>query len=50
MLKTIIVMCIAFGAYQANIALFGIDQLQDASTGDQDTPAYSFVPPKAHIS
>ncbi len=29
-----IVMCIAFGAYQANIVLFGIDQLQDASTDE----------------
>ncbi len=30
----LIILCIAFGAYQANIVLFGIDQLQDASTDE----------------
>ncbi len=30
----LIIICIAFGGYQANIVLFGIDQLQDASTDE----------------
>ena len=30
----LIVMCINFGGYQANAVLFGIDQLQDASTDE----------------
>ncbi len=30
----LILICIAFGGYQANIVLFGIDQLQDASTDE----------------
>ena len=30
----LIIICIAFGSYQANIVLFGIDQLQDASTDE----------------
>ncbi len=29
-----IIICIAFGGYQANIVLFGIDQLQDISTDE----------------
>ena len=30
----LLMICIAFGAYQANIVLFGTDQLQDASTDE----------------
>ena len=30
----LIVMCLSFGGYQANAVLFGIDQLQDASTDE----------------
>ena len=30
----LIIICIAFGSYQANIVLFGVDQLQDASTDE----------------